>query len=169
VTEDKRLRLRNAPKDTDDPWVISARRRRDRSDEIRRLVVDLDESRPFTDTTDAPRILDEFRARQCEVKELDVRDMDEQTLLVELGVLYDFPEGYEPNWVSYSDCYLEFLEAGDAPVILAARGFDAWRENDFRLFMRTVYELEAVTEGFRRNPGSVIPRRVVNLYIGDWD
>jgi len=168
LTEDKRLRIRNAPQDTDDPWVIAARRRRDRAEEIRMLVVNLDGSRPFTDTADAPRILDEFRAHRCEVKELDVRGMDEQALLVELGVLFDFPERYEPNWVSYGDCYAEFLEAGDAPVILAARGFDAWREENFRLFIRTVYELEAVTEGFRRKPGSVIPRKVVNLYIGDW-
>ena len=92
MTEDKRLRIRNAPQDTDDPWVIAARRRRDRAEEIRMLVVNLDESRPFTDTADAPRVLDEFRAHRCEVKELDVRGMDEQALLVELGVLFDFPE-----------------------------------------------------------------------------
>lgn len=89
----------------------------DREEEIRMMVVNLDESRPFTDTADAPRIWDEFRAMQCEIKELDVRDMDEQALLGALGVLYGFPEAYEPNWGS----------------------------------------------------GSGGQRRVVNLYIGDWD
>lgn len=168
MTEDKWLLLRKAPKDTDDPYVIAARRRLDRGDEVIPLLVELDESLPFLDAADAPRVLDEFRELRCEVEELDVRDMDEQTLLVELGALFDFPEGYEPNWVSYSGYYSEFLETGETPVVLAVRGFDAWRENDFRLFMRTVYELQAVAEGFRRG-SSVIPRKVVNVYIGDWD
>ncbi|MBS2531167.1 hypothetical protein KGQ20_00105 [Catenulispora sp. NF23] len=169
MTEDKWLRIRKAPKDTDDPWVIAARRRLDRGSEIIPLLVDLDESVPFIDSVDAPGALDGFRALRCEVKELDVRGMDERTLLRELGVLYGFPEDYEPNWSSYNDCYVDFLEAGDTPVVMAIRGFGAWRENDFRLFIRTVYELEAATEGFRRDAGAVIPRRVVNLYIGDWD
>jgi hypothetical protein len=167
LTEDKWLLLRKAPKDSDDPYVIAARRRLERGEEVIPLVVDLDESLPFLDAADASRVLDEFRALRCEVKELDVRAMDEQALLVELGVLFDFPEGYEPNWASYNGCYSKFLEAGETPVVLAARGFDGWREHDFRLFMRTVYELQAVAEGFRRG-STVIPRKVVNLYIGDW-
>lgn len=167
-TQDKWLLLRNAPQDTDDPYIIAARRRRQRSNDLSPLVGTLGERPWFIDTEKAPRILDEFRAQGCEIKELDVRDMDEEALLARLGALYDFPDYYGVNWDAYSDCYLQFVEAGEAPVVLAASGFDTWKESDFRLFFRTVYELESVTRLYG-NAHRVIARRVLNLYIGDWD
>jgi hypothetical protein len=168
VVEDKWLRVQEAPQDTDDPYVIAARRRMEYSDRLTPTLTSLGERPFFVDTAEAPRVLDEFRAQQCEIKELDARDMDEETLLTELGVLFGFDEGYGENWGAFNDRYLAFVEAGDAPVVVAIRGFDVWNRNDFRRFFQTVYELESVREVYA-NAHRVVARAVVNLYIGDWD
>jgi hypothetical protein len=168
VVEDKWLRVREAPQDTDDPYVIAARRRIEYSERLDPALASLGPRPWFVDTADAPRVLDELRALRGEVKELDATNMDEEALLTELGALLGFDEGYGENWGAFNDRYLAFVEAGDAPVILAIRGFDVWNRNDFRRFFQTVYELESVTELYA-DSHRVVARRVVNLYIGDWD
>jgi hypothetical protein len=137
------------------------------TDRLTLTLASLGERPWFVDTADASRVLDEFRAQQCEIKELDARDMDEEALLTELGVLLGFDEGYGENWGAFNDRYQGFVTAGETPVVLAIRGFDAWNRNDFRRFFQTVYELESVTELYA-DSHRVVARKVVNLYIGDW-
>lgn len=168
VAEDKWLRVRDAPQDTDDPYVIAARRRMANADRIAPALTSLGERPRFVDTADASRVLDEFRAQQCEIKEVDARDMDEEALLTELGVLLGFDEGYGESWGAYNDRFRGFVEAGDAPVVVAIRGFDVWHRNDFRRFFKTVYDLESIQEIYAR-AHNVVARAVVYLYIGDWN
>lgn len=61
-----------------------------------------------------------------------------------------------------------FVEAGDGPVVVAIRGFDAWDRNYFRRFFHTVYNLESIQELYAR-AHNVVARAVVYLYIGDWN
>lgn len=166
--EDKWQRVREASQDTDDAYVIAARRRMAHADRIAPILTSLGERPRFIDTADAPGVLDEFRAQQCEIKEVDARDMDEEALLTELGVLLGFDEGYGENWGAYNDRFQAFVEAGDAPVVVAIRGFDVWNRNDFRRFFQTVYELESVQELYA-GAHNVVARAVVYLYIGDWN
>ena len=141
--------------------------RMEHTDRLAPALASLGERPWFVDTADASRVLDEFRAQQCEIKELDAQGMDEEALLTELGVLLGFDEGHGENWGAFNDRYQAFVTAGDTPVVLAIRGFDAWNRTDFRRFFQTVYELESVTELYA-DCYRVATRKVVNLYIGDW-
>jgi hypothetical protein len=137
------------------------------TDGLTATLASLGERPWFVDTADASRVLDEFRAQQCEIKELDAEGMDEEALLTELGVLLGFDEGYGENWGAFNDRYQGFVTAGDTPVVLAIRGFDALNRTDFRRFFQTVYELESVNELYAASQ-RIVARKVVNLYIGDW-
>ncbi|MBS2531168.1 hypothetical protein KGQ20_00110 [Catenulispora sp. NF23] len=168
MIEDKWLKVQNAPQDSDDPYVIGARRRMEYSGRLAPALTPLGKRPWFVDSADAPGVLAELRALDCEIKELDARGMDEEALLTEVGVLYGFAEGYGESWGAYNDCYPGFAEAGDVPVVLAISGFDEWNRNEFRRFFQTVYNLESTTELFAGSH-QIVARTVVNLYIGDWN
>lgn len=160
--------VHQAPKDSDDPTIIAARRRMERGLEISPLVAELGRQPWFVDNADAPGVIEGFRAAGCDIKELDVRGMDEDGLVAQLGVVYEFPDYYGQNWTAYSDCYSMMVASGENPIILAVRGLDAWKDSDFPMFFRAVHELEWVTRLWDLSR-RIIARRVVNLYIGDWD
>lgn len=165
---DMRRLVRQAPEDSDDPIIIAARRRMERASEISPLVAELGRQPWFVDDADAPGVIEGFRAAGCDIKELDVRGMDEGGLVAQLGVVYEFPDYYGQNWTAYSDCYMGMVASGESPIILAVRGLDAWKDSDFLMFFRAVHELEWVTRLWAVS-WRIVARRVVNLYIGDWD
>lgn len=81
--------------------------------------------------------------------------------------MYEFPEYYGESWDAFLDCYADVVEADESPLVLTIFGLSNFYESDFRAFLRSLYELESITDSislFR----SVIPRKVINLYLGDW-
>ncbi|MEU0391894.1 barstar family protein [Streptomyces sp. NPDC006208] len=158
--------LRSAPSGTDDPYVIAARRRVARWEDLD--VASIGE-RPYLISRDEYlRIRDEFNDVGVTFLEVDASDVTtEDDLLVLLGKAYKFPEYYGENWDAFLDCYADVVEADESPLVLAIHGLSNFCESDFRAFLRSLYELESITETIPLLR-SVIPRKVVNLYPGDW-
>ncbi|CCK29321.1 hypothetical protein BN159_4942 [Streptomyces davaonensis JCM 4913] len=160
--------LRSSPADTDDPYVIAARRRLARWEDLGSAKLDIGE-RPYLISNDEYlRIQNEFRDSGVAFLEVDAGNVvTEDDFLIMLGKVYKFPEYYGENWDAFLDCFADVVEADDAPLVLAIHGLPNFCASDFRAFLRSLYELESITESislFR----SVIPRKVVNLYPGNW-
>ncbi|GAA1370485.1 barstar family protein [Streptomyces beijiangensis] len=160
--------LRSTPADTSDPYVISARRRLARWEEVSAARLGIGE-RPFLiQREEYLRIRSEFEGPDVTLLEIDASNVTtEEDFLILLGKVYGFPEYYGENWDAFLDCYADVVEADDSPVVMALCGLSNFCESNFRTFIRSVYELESITESislFR----SVIPRKVINLYPGDW-
>lgn len=154
-------------KDNVDPYYVEAWKRIDGWDAIRGTLDDLEAKPYFVDTASAPALLGDLRSRGFAVKDFDARGLDDEALLRGLGALFDFPDQWNVGWEGFTDWYSKFVEASPDVVVLAAHGFDAMMAADFRRFYRVVSRLEYIREciGLVR---PVIPRCVVNLYVGDW-
>ncbi|WP_329405951.1 barstar family protein [Streptomyces sp. NBC_00704] len=160
--------LRSAPADTDDPYVVAARRRLARWEDLGAASLNIGQ-RPFLiKEEEYRRIRGEFGGAGVDLLEVDATNVvTEHKFLVLLGKIYKFPEYYGENWDAFLDCYADVVEADETPLILAIFGLSNFCESNFREFLRSLYELESITESislFR----SVIPRRVINVYPGNW-
>ncbi|WP_371615856.1 barstar family protein [Streptomyces sp. NBC_00454] len=160
--------LRSAPADTQDPYVISARERLARWEDLPMSKFDVGDRPYLISEAECRKVLDGLAGAGVSILEADASGvLSEDDFLVLLGRVYGFPEYYGENWDAFLDCFADVVEADSAPIVLVISGLSSFFESDFRSFLRCLHELESVTESiplFR----SVIPRKVVNLYPGHW-
>ncbi|MEU0939794.1 barstar family protein [Embleya sp. NPDC005971] len=160
--------MENAPKDSTDPWVVGARRRLRRWDDGTDVLAALEDRPYLVDESTAQTMVGRFIAAGFIRLEVDVPEGgSELDLLQALARTYDFPDYFGENWPAYTDCYSDFVVAGEEPVVTVVRGLDGMHRRDLRQFMRCVMELETTAE-FISVFKPVVPRRVVNLYVGEW-
>ncbi|WP_418961067.1 barstar family protein [Streptomyces tritici] len=168
ASKNGRALLRAAPADTDDPYVIAARRRLARWEDLDAARLGAGERPYLVSEEEHRRIREAFAESGVTFLQADASAVTtEHEFLVLLGEVHAFPEYYGENWAAFLDCYADVFEADDAPLVLTVRGLDRLRDTDFRAFLRCVHELESATESVPLlRP--VIPRKVVNLYVGAW-
>ncbi|MFI6979025.1 barstar family protein [Embleya sp. NPDC050154] len=125
--------------------------------------------RPYlVDESTAQTAVERFVAAGFVRLDVDVpKGGSELDVLQALARTYDFPDWFGENWPAYTDCYSDFVVASEEPVVTVMRGLDGMHRRDLRQFMRCVMELETTAE-FISVLKPVVPRRVVNLYVGAW-
>jgi len=160
--------LENVPKDSTDPWVVGARRRARGWDEGTDVLAALGDKPFLIDESTARAMVGRFLAAGFVRLDVDVPDEGtELDVLRALARTYAFPDYFGENWPAYTDCYSDFVEAAEQPVVTVIRGLDGMHRRDLRQFTRCVMEIETTAE-FISVFKPVVPRRVVTLYVGTW-